>query len=183
MRELPPALLALAAAGCASIPESCRDMSGVTPYLIDVGGRAVLADWTYADEGARLRHLHCRAERGEQAAQLELGRSYEAGDGLAPDLARAADYYRQAAAAIPPRTPIYSPPVRPGGSGQVIWVSNANARPASPEAQFRLGLMLVEGRGVARDEARGRGLIADAAKAGFYPARHWLSLHDSRSRD
>lgn len=41
--------------------------------------------------------------------------------------------------------------------------------PGNAEAKYRLGHMLIEGRGIARDADRGRQLIAEAERQGFQP--------------
>lgn len=53
----------------------------------------------------------------------------------------------------------------------MIFLPNANAGPGSAEAQLRLGQMLIEGRGIARDVERGRKLMARAAAQGFSSAQ------------
>lgn len=160
--------------GCTSLPRSCRDFLGSERRTSVEAGRLIAIDSNPADETTRLTHLHCRADLGEQDAQIALASMYETGRGVNADLARAATLYEQAATEIPRTTTLYSPPVRRGGSGQLLLLNNRNARPASAEAQFRLGLMFIEGRGRERDDARGRYLIRLAAEAGHAQAQAWL---------
>jgi TPR repeat protein len=60
-----------------------------------------------------------------------------------------------------------------------MLVNNPGGQTGSPEARYRLGLMLIEGRGVPQDVRRGRQLIERAAWAGHAPAREWLSANSS----
>jgi hypothetical protein len=168
-----PLLLVVPAAlfGCASVPDSCRNLVGVRPVLLHAANKAIIMDYVYADEPSRVRHLHCQADEGIQAAELELGRRYEMGTGVAQDLAWAASLYDKAARAVPKQTAIYSPPVKLGGSGQVMFLSNANARPGSAEAKYRLGLMYIEGRGVKMDMRHGQNLLKEAAAQGHKEAQ------------
>lgn len=125
--------------------------------------------YTYADEAMRLPHLQCRADQGDRTAMVELARALETGSGVARDDSHAAALYEKAAQDRPTSTSIYSPPVRLGGAGQVMMVPNADGGPGNAEAKYRLGHMLIEGRGIARDADRGRQLIAEAERQGFQP--------------
>lgn len=138
---------------CATTPKSCRSLppSGVGANQISV-----------AD-------LQCGATRGIQAAQVELAKRYESGEGISRNIERAIALYELASSAVPPTTAIYSPPVKLGGSGQVLFLNNSNAGPGSAEAQYRLGMLLIK-RGVPQDSGRGRALIGRAAKQGYAPA-------------
>jgi len=165
---------ALSFQGCATIPEACRNVTGVSPRVVERAGRPVVIGYDYADEASRIGHLHCLAEQGVQNAQLELALKYETGDGTPRDLQRAARLYERAAVTIPRSMTIYSPPVRLGGTGTVLFLDNPNARTGSAEAQYRLGRMLVEGRGVARDGRRGTAMIGEAARQGHREAQRWI---------
>lgn len=144
-------------AGCASTFDECRslDRSSVS--------QSPITSITSATHGA----LTCRAGRGDKAAQLELAKRFEMGNGVSVDLERAANLYRSAASAIPAKTAIYSPPVKVGGSGSIFLYDNPNATGGLAEARYRLGRMYLAGRGVPRDEARGKRLIEEAAREGF----------------
>lgn len=107
----------------------------------------------------------CRADAGDKHAQLLLGLRYEEGIGVKRDLSRAAALYRAAGTANPGVTYVYAPPVG-NAPGTVIPVSTGPAEPGLPEAQYRLGLMNLEGRGVRYNYKRGVGLIDQAAAAG-----------------
>ena len=111
----------------------------------------------------------CRADAGDKHAQLLLGLRYEEGIGVKRDLSRAAALYRAAGTANPGIIYVYAPPVG-NAPGTVIPVSTGPAEPGLPEAQYRLGLMHLEGRGVRYNYKRGVGLIDPAAAAGYAPA-------------
>lgn len=164
-------MLVLAVTGCATakLPSSCIGLQGVRAIPVENAQGIVSIEYRYADEVARTRHLQCRADQGERIAIVELGRAYEIGNGVSQDHARAAALYERAAQDRPKYTSIYSPPVRLGGSGQMLLLPNPDGGPGETEAKYRLGRMLVDGRGVARDEARGRALTDAAIKQGFRP--------------
>ena len=111
----------------------------------------------------------CRADAGDKHAQLLLGLRYEEGIGVKRDLSRAAALYRAAGTANPGIIYVYAPPVG-NAPGTVIPVTTGPAEPGLPEAQYRLGLMNLEGRGVRYNYKRGVGLIDQAATAGYAPA-------------
>ncbi len=148
---------ALTLSACVGTPKSCRPFAAQFPPIVPAQ--------------ATVSQLQCAADLGMQNGIVELGKRYEAGIGVQTDLKRAVALYTRAAAAVPPTTAIYSPPVRVGGSGQMIFLPNSNSGPGSADAQFRLGQMLIEGRGVSRDVERGRKLIERAAAQGFSPAQ------------
>jgi len=148
---------ALTLSACVGTPKSCRPFAGHFPTLVPAQ--------------ATVSQLQCAADLGMQSGIVELAKRYETGTGVQADLKRAVALYTRAAAAVQPTTAIYSPPVRVGGSGQMIFLPNSHAGPGSAEAQFRLGQMLIEGRGVPRDVERGRKLIERAAAQGFSPAQ------------
>lgn len=126
--------------------------------------------------GKPLGRLICEAERGTPEAQFLLGRLYEEGRGVDADPSRAAALYAAAAADVAPTTAIYVPPVG-RAAGHVMLMPNANARTGLAAARYRLGLLTITGRGVPRDEAKGRRLIERAADAGNGDARAWLAAN------
>lgn len=125
--------------------------------------------YTYANETLRLPHLQCRADQGERSAMVELARALEMGEGVMRDDVRAVALYEKAAEDRPSFTRIYSPPMRLGGSGQVMVIPNADGGPGDAEAKCRLGHMLNEGRCVGQDVVRGQDLTAAAQRQGFHP--------------
>jgi TPR repeat protein len=154
---------------CATIPKSCRALSslGAATYTLPNGRNVVMMDRLVQ---ASIAELRCGADQGSQAAQVLLAKRFETGDGVPRDPERAVALYERAATAVPLTTAIYSPPVTLGGRGQMLFLNNPNAGPGSAEAQYRLGRMLIEGRGTSADPERGRGLIERAARQGYAPA-------------
>lgn len=157
--------------GCATpaLPPSCAGLRGIRTVPIEDASGTTRIRYTYANEAVRLPHLQCRADQGERAAIMELARALETGDGVTRDDARAASFYEKAAQDRPAFTSIYSPPVRLSGAGQVLMIPNPDGGPGSAEAKYRLGRMLVEGRGVGTNVERGQDLIAAAERQGFQP--------------
>lgn len=138
---------------CATTPKSCRTLS------LSSG----------ATNQSSVAELQCGADQGIQAAQVALAKRYETGEDVPRDIRRAIALYELASKAVPSTTAIYSPPVKLGGSGQMLFLNNPNAGPGSAEAQYRLGRLLIEGRDVTQDSRRGRSLIERAAKQGYAP--------------
>jgi len=164
-------LALLLLSGCATprVPASCAGLRGVGAVPITDASGVTRIRYTYADETVRLPHLQCRADQGDRGAMVELARALETGKGVTHDDVRAAALYEKAAQDRPAFTSIYSPPVRLGGAGQVMMIPNMDGGPGNAEAKYRLGHMLVEGRGIARDAERGRQLITEAERQGFQP--------------
>ena len=88
------------------------------------------------------------AQAGDKAAQLALGERFEEGRGVPEDLERACRLYEAAAATTGGTMFVYSPPVRPGGSGQVIPI-NTPVRPGLPAARERLSVLAYRGSSTA----------------------------------
>lgn len=164
-------LAVLLLAGCATprVPTSCAGLRGVGAVPITDSSGVTRIRYTYADETVRLPHLQCRADQGERSAMVELARALETGEGVTRDDVRAVALYEKAAEDRPAFTTIYSPPVRLGGSGQVMMIPNADGGPGNAEAKYRLGHMLNEGHGVGQDVVRGQELTAAAQRQGFHP--------------
>lgn len=121
-----------------------------------------------------LNHLTCLADQGDRAAQLKLGQLYELGENAPQDYTRSAKLYERAAGDRPAHTAIYSPPVRPGGNGQMMFLDNPKGGPGLAEAKYRLGLLYIHGKGLAPDKERGLKLLREAAKHGFVPAQAFI---------
>ncbi|WP_082731709.1 MULTISPECIES: tetratricopeptide repeat protein [unclassified Sphingomonas] len=160
-------------AACATTPKSCRSLFSDTSQLRnrEEGGEVFAAPFNQASASV----LHCAADQGNRSAQVELAKRYEMGEGVPRDVRKAVTLYERAARNIAPNTAIYSPPVRLGGRGQVLFIQNENAGPGLAEAQYRLGRLLLEGRGVPGNIRRGRSLIEQAAKQNYAPAIDYLA--------
>lgn len=171
---LSPLFLCAALGGCSTIPDSCVGLTGVDRHLLPGPDGTLISQFRYVNDSSRVQHLQCQADEGVQAAQLELGVRYETGAGVTRNEARAASLYEKAAAAVPSQTAIYSPPVRLGGAGRVIFLNNPNARTGSAEAMYRLALMYASGAGVAVDAKRSLELLKRAASLGHIDAQNAL---------
>jgi TPR repeat protein len=115
----------------------------------------------------RIGALECQAEAGDKQAQFALGEAAELGVGGAPDPARAAVFYRQAASSMPDVR------VVKGADGRTLAV-RSNGQPGLPAAQYRLAQLYLDGRGVTRNRARALALLRAANKAGYARAGELL---------
>lgn len=88
-----------------------------------------------------LQALARRAAAGDKQAQLDLGIALEEGRGIERNLGKAERLYRLAASDSGGRTWVYSPPVRPGGSGRAIPIEWGPKRPGLAEAARRLAAL------------------------------------------
>jgi TPR repeat protein len=118
--------------------------------------------------------LECQASLGDKLAQLHLGERLEMGVGVAPDPARAARLYRAASSFTSGMNYIYLAGVN-GKPGTVLPLRTGADKPGLTEAQYRLGLMYLDGRGVRQDRRRAKELIGKAADAGYGPAKDTLA--------
>jgi len=166
--------------GCVSVPKSCR---GLAPprYIAEVRDGIVVPRRAEILGEDPLRRLQCEADRADPTAMVALGLRYETGDGVPQDARRAAELYERAAADIPATTAVYSPPVRLGGNGQMLFLNNPNAGPGLAKAKFRLGLLYMNGSGVARNETRGRSLIETAAALGDAEAQQYIGAKSGQA--
>jgi len=151
------AAVGLALAGCVHAPQ-CPPL----PRMARDAGLAV---------------LNCHAGQGDKAAQLALGRRYEAGIGVRRNLKRAAALYAMASRFTPGTVYVYSPGFGNVG-GQVIPVNIGSDQAGLPEAKYRLALLYLEGRGVRFSIRKGRKLLDQAAEQGHAPARAKLEELD-----
>lgn len=117
--------------------------------------------------------LQCQAGLGDKLAQLHLAERLETGQGVAADPARAARLYRAASSYTSGMNFIYLAGVG-GKPGTVLPLRSGPDQPGLSEAQYRLGLMYLDGRGVRQDRRRARELIRKAAGAGYGPAKEAL---------
>jgi len=139
--------LATATAGAALL-SSCAPIASCSPALQGLAG------------------LQCAAASGSKAAQLELGKAYEAGSGVPQDLRRAARLYEAAASQTSGTIYVYSPKVG-NAPAQVLPVRAGPDQPPLPEVLHRLALLYRDGRGVRRDLKKAARLMEQAAMAGY----------------
>ena len=125
------------------------------------------------------------AQRGEAAAQFEMGERYLYGSRDVPqDTAQGLSWLRKAAAqghlqAISSLARVYEMGrlVARDDAQALSWYRQAAAHPAPSDteariraaAQFQLGTMLIEGRGAPRDAVEGLALLEQAAGTGLQP--------------
>jgi hypothetical protein len=128
-----------------------------------------------AGEGGDVEALQCAAAAGDRQAMVELGKRFETGAGVEPDVAQAARFYRRAAQPSSGTTFVYSPAVGREAMGQVIPVRIGPTIPGLPEAQYRLALLYLRGDGVEQNEADAIRLLELAAAAGYQPAQSALA--------
>jgi uncharacterized protein len=127
--------------------------------------------------------LIVRAQRGEPAAQAELGARYGRGDGVPKDRDRALELLRTAAAKNDPDAEFYLGNVYASGAGvpknipeAVLWYQKAAAQ-KHPAAEHRLAQMIVEHQGgLSGDWNSVLPLIWDAADKGYSPAEFMLGF-------
>jgi hypothetical protein len=156
MLALAATLAALALAACAGVrSDECRGLSA-------------------REKQDAVRVAACQ---GEMEAEYRLGLRYEKGDGkTAPDLERARFWYALAARPRENKTLVYAP--APGkGRGTLLSVPRPET-PGHAGAQYRLGLLYAQGRGVERDEAAAREWFGKAAAQGYVQARIMLMVLD-----
>jgi TPR repeat protein len=123
--------------------------------------------------GGAVQALECGAQRGDKQAQYELGLRLETGDGTPADPARAAKLYRQASSFTSGTQFIWVPGVN-GKPGWVMPIRSGPDQSGLAGAQYRLGLMYLDGRGVPRDRGRAVALLRRAAKGGVEDAQRML---------
>lgn len=139
------------------------------------------AAWASPGLDALVRGLQESAARGDGAAQFSLGERYIDGHGVEKDVAQGLAWWRKAAAQRHIQAQWQLGFVHE--MGRVVpkddrqaaaWYRRAATHPgADPEslrfkaaAQFKLGQMLIEGRGVRRDAAAGLAMLVQAAESG-----------------
>ncbi|MEO8346980.1 MAG: tetratricopeptide repeat protein [Betaproteobacteria bacterium] len=144
-------------------------------------GVAALLQQDYATALKEFRPL---AARGDAEAQYRLGRMYEYGRGVAPDMPQAMIWLRKSAAqenasAQGELGAIYASGF--GGVPQddaqaVAWFQKA-ANQGNPTAQYNLGLMYAKGAGVKQDFAQAVAWYRKAADQGQVDAQFKVGLH------
>jgi TPR repeat protein len=170
-------LAACLAAGCATRqPPSCAGLKPMRAIVSQASDGTRTFTPVYPPDEDPIARLTCEAERGNAVAARKLAERYEQGIGVTPDQARAAAFYARAAAELPAFTQVYAPPVTLGGAGSVLLLPNPAGTRGDAEAQYRLGRMYLEGRGVAQDQARAIRLLALAANQKHPAATEALQL-------
>ncbi len=132
------------------LPEGLKPLSG-NPQLGQVEDQAQLFSY-----------YRCRAGQDDEEAMYRLGLAYELGLGVEVDLDKAADWYEKAARSKTglEYNYLYNRPVQKGPS------SEGNA-----EAQYRLGMMYLEGRGRKQDNGFAHLWFGRSAEQGHAAAK------------
>ncbi|NVJ99203.1 MAG: SEL1-like repeat protein [Alphaproteobacteria bacterium] len=102
---------------------------------------------------------------GDRNAAMQLGLWFESQE----EYEEAVRYYQVAASAHAGQTYIYVPPAG-DVAGYVMPVDTGPRVPGNAEAQYRLGLMYRDGRGVRQNEKKARSYFARAAEQGHADA-------------
>jgi uncharacterized protein len=188
-------------------------VSRVAPGVPSVGGSHNLREWARArqagDIEAALKSLEDAASIGEVTALWKLGRMYADGDGVKQNDLRAFDYFRTLADSHADEVPGTAPAVFVArafvalGGYYLSGIRNSNVKPnavhareifnyaasyfGDPEAQYRLGRMYLDGKGIARDTKQAVRWLSLAASKGQHQAQAVLGAllfkGESVSRD
>ena len=141
-----------------------------------------------APEPKEIGDLRHRAERGEAAAQLDLGHRYWNGKGVAKDDRKAVAWYREAAKRGNAEAQHQLGNCYSSGRGvgkderqAVSWYRKA-AEQGYADAQFFLSTCYSTGRGVAKDEHEGVAWLRKAAEQGDRTAQSHLAFAYSNGR-
>lgn len=116
---------------------------------------ARIANCTERIDPAIGRELAKAACSGTKVAQFMLGYVYETGEGAAADAKKAVKWYQRAARPTRGISHVDVAPVGQQAYGRVAPVQTGPEIPGNSNAEYRLGLMYLEGRGVkeSRDKA------------------------------
>ena len=127
-----------------------------------------------------VRQYRQAAERGDAAAQFDLGRSYELGTGVSRDLAQAAQWYLKAAeqgyagAQFKLGECCYKGSGVPQSLEQAMGWYRKAAEQGHSEAQFKLGECCESGSGVPKDPEQAAKWYRQAAEHGHAGAQYKL---------
>jgi TPR repeat protein len=141
----------------------CRQAAASSRRAMYELGRAYAANRQTQDAIAAWRKA---ADKGSTSAMVELGVLYGTGAGVAKDEAQARNLFERAAQAGNPRGVSNLAALGGGGAAAEPARSRellAKAAETNSEAQYQLGMMLAEGTGGEKDEARARALFEKAA--------------------
>ena len=134
------------------------------------------------------------AEQGFAPAQYEIGTMYAAGQGVQQDNTQAVAWYQKAAAQgntdaqkvlntmQANMTGNNERPVRGAGGQDAVQAVRRAAAQGLAQAQYNLGLMYAEGRGVQRDDVQAVAWYQKAAAQGFAQAQNNLGLMYAEGR-
>ncbi|MBB3143063.1 SH3 domain-containing protein [Halomonas organivorans] len=123
------------------------------------------------------------AEQGDAESQFRLAGMYERGEGTSQDLEKARKWYRLATDSGYPEAREKLDELNQNAGGEAEEAPPGDLRAAErgePQAQLRLALAYLEGRGVERDDALAARWFEAAASQGVIPAQNNLgSLYEN----
>ena len=140
-----------------------------TPATPDPSADAAGAPDSAALAGLSLDELRAAAQRGDPAAQTQLGLRYRKGQGIAADNQKAVEWYRKAADQNHAEGQAYLGFMLMTGRGikrdynAAAHYSKLAAEQGNPTGEYNLGLLYLSGRGVPADKVAGYRWIKKAA--------------------
>ena len=168
-------LAAMLVATSCTLPEPCLSHLGPDIKVLPPDPEGI----DTADYGTLpVDFMTCRANGGSRVAQLALGHAYAQGTRLPGDDARAAEWYERAAT---PSGGFGYADFRPEGIeayGRTMVAMTGERSPGNAAAQYALGLLYLEGRGVAADRGKAALWLERAAGQGHAGAEVALARLD-----
>ena len=129
------------------------------------------------------RELAGQACSGNKLAQFMLGYVYETGKGTVADPKKAVKWYRRASRPTRGMSHVDVAPVGTQALGRVAPVQTGPEVPGNPDAEYRLGLMYLEGRGVTQSRDKAVRWFRSAAQKGHDQAAAALERLESETSE
>ena len=120
---------------------------------------------------------------GYKTAQFMLGYVYETGEGVVAEPKKAVKWYRRAARPTRGMSHVDVAPVGTQALGRVMPVQTGPEIPGDPNAEYRLGLMYLEGRGVQESRDKAARWFRRAAQDGHDQAAAALEELESETQE
>ena len=130
--------------------------------------------------GRELVELACS---GNKTAEFMLGYVYETGKGTVADPKKAVKWYRKASRPTRGMSHVDVAPVGTQAHGRVMPVQTGPETPGNPDAEYRLGLMYLEGRGVEQSRDKAARWLRRAAQNGHDQAASLLERLESETEE
>jgi TPR repeat protein len=153
----------------------------------DLGAYLATGEICARDEREALHWYLQAAAQGHPDAQYNAGLMLLEGEGCTPDQAQGRKWLKQAAdggdfvamevLAAFCEDGLHGFPRDPQNA--IAWYE-ASIAEGSARAKFCLGMIYLEGRGVAKDVAKGLGLVRESDQEGYLYARDVLTAHDDQ---
>jgi TPR repeat protein len=142
-----------------------------------------IASCTVKTDPAINRELAEAACSGNKLSQFMLGYLLETGEGVAADPKKAVKWYQRAARPTRGMSHADVAPVGKQAYGRVIPVQTGPETPGIPAAEYRLGLMYLEGRGVQESRNKAMRWLRSAAEKGHDPAAAALEELEAETQE